>query len=713
MMGSRSNVFTHSLRLSIISIIAAFITASAELVSTGLSVSFNGIYYFVSPFSSGKVDVPRQSLHSVPDVVGFKPVTVVQNRPTWSDLAPLFMNWTAVDDVYQTAFSEVIFLADPEPENGQPSPNVTEKNILHGFLSFVIPLKDHKIPSGPYFLEVATGSLHPVYRLYDDFAGAFTEPLIPTPDGKFQPMSAKVPGSSSLTIGVPSRLYFTKTVNKPLAGVRLGVKDIYRLAGVKGSNGNRAWYNLYPASNVTGPAVQRLVDAGAQVVGLQKTAQFANGEFATADWVDYHAPFNPRGDGYQDAASSSSGGGASVAAYEWLDMAIGSDTGGSIRGPAGVQGLFGNRPSHGLVSLEHVMPLSPTLDTPGFLVRDPYLWDAANAVLYGKNYTSLASTRPTYPNKIYTIGFPTSPDTPAGKLLLDFADALAKFVDGNTIALDLASEWSSTKPAGTGNATFSEFFNTTYATIITKEQASLVRDPFYRDYAAAHQSRRPFVNPVPLARWAHGDSLPPAALSQAYAAKSAFMAWFNTHILPPSTTPPPTPAPRLPNSDSTAAAAVTAPPTIRSTCSSSLVLYPAFTGEQFPRDEYFGALGVTFGFHPTKISSFAEVPDSVFPLGEVAGWSRITGREELLPVGVDVMAAKGCDGLVARLAQELAEKRIVRVPRAGATLEGGEVLMRRWWERRDGEAMDIRGVCVGECKDGVAAFRERQRAEGP
>src|SRR5687767_15981396 len=81
-------------------------------------------------------------------------------------------------------------------------------------------------------------------------------------------------------------------------------------------------------------------------------------DYGILDWVSQLAPFNPRGDGYQDPSSSSSGAGASIAAYEWLDIAIGSDTGGSIRGPAGVQGLFGNRPSTGLVSLDNVMPLS-------------------------------------------------------------------------------------------------------------------------------------------------------------------------------------------------------------------------------------------------------------------------------------------------------------------------------------------------------------------
>jgi hypothetical protein len=430
------------------------------------------------------VDVPgTKYLSKVPDVFGFKAVTVVQDRVSTSDLSKLFSSWSAMDDVYQPAFSEAIFLAQSKGGKGSRSAEVTETTVFRGSKSSIISFKNTKIPSGPYFLEVATGSLYPVYRLYEDFAGAFIETLIPTPDGKFQPMSAKIAGSSSLTIGVPSRLYFTKTAQKPLAGVRIGVKDIYRLAGVKGSNGNRAWYNLYPASNYTGPAVQRLIDAGAQVVGLQKTSQFANGESATADWVDYHAPFNPRGDGYQDPSSSSAGAGSSIATYEWLDIAIGSDTGGSIRGPAGVQGLFGNRPSHGLVSLDNVMPLSPTLDTPGFLVRDPTLWDAANSVLYGKNYKSLAKTKPKYPKKIYTIGFSANPTTPAQKLLAEFASSLAKFVNGEVSALNLADTWAATKPAEAGNITLSNLLNTTYATIITKEQTALVRDPFYRDYA--------------------------------------------------------------------------------------------------------------------------------------------------------------------------------------------------------------------------------------
>ena len=241
------------------------------------------------------------------------------------------------------------------------------------------------------------------YRLYSDFAGAFSQSLIQTPTGGFAVLSAQIAGSDSLTIGVPSRLYYTATTEQPLAGVRVGIKDIYDLQGVRTSNGNRAYYNLYPPRNANAVAVQKLIDAGAVVVGHQKASQFANGETATADWVDYHSPFNPRGDGYQDPSSSSSGAGASIGSYPWLDLALGSDTGGSIRSPSEVQGLFGNRPSHGLVSLTGVMPLAPELDTAGFLTRDPVLWSKAQRVLY-----SNLSTFTSYPRTIKAFQYPTN-----------------------------------------------------------------------------------------------------------------------------------------------------------------------------------------------------------------------------------------------------------------------------------------------------------------
>lgn len=168
------------------------------------------------------------------------------------------------------------------------------------------------IPAGPYFAS-SSGKIYKAYRLYADLQGAFSETSIETDNGTHTVLPANVAGQS-LAVAVPSRLYYTKTADKPLAGVRLGVKDIFDIKGLKTSNGNRAWYHLYSAANTTSVAAQNLIDAGAVVVGKMKTSQFANGETATADWVDYHAPFNPRGDGYNDPSSSSAGPAAGIGA---------------------------------------------------------------------------------------------------------------------------------------------------------------------------------------------------------------------------------------------------------------------------------------------------------------------------------------------------------------------------------------------------------------
>ena len=241
----------------------------------------------------------------------------------------------------------------------------TEKSVL----STLASTGSSKIPSGPYFIS-QDGALHQPYRLYGDISDSFTQPLISDnaiAGESYAPLPATFPGIDSQGVAVPSRLYYTRTAEKPLAGVRTGIKDIYDIAGLRTSDGNRAFYGLYPPRSKNALVVQRLIDAGAVLVGKMKTSQFANGELATEDWVDYHSPFNPRGDGYQDPSSSSSGAGSGIGSYPWLDLALGSDTGGSIRGPSQVSGVYGNRPSHGLVPLTGAMPLAPELDTPGFL----------------------------------------------------------------------------------------------------------------------------------------------------------------------------------------------------------------------------------------------------------------------------------------------------------------------------------------------------------
>ena len=127
-------------------------------------------------------------------------------------------------------------------------------------------------------------------------------------------------------MAVPSRHYYTLSKEKPLNGYRIAIKDIYDLNGLRTAASNRAYRDVYPARNRTANVIQRLIHDGAIIVGKTKTTTFADRELATKDWIDTHSPFNPRGDGYIWGGGSSTGSATAIAAYDWLDFAIGSDS---------------------------------------------------------------------------------------------------------------------------------------------------------------------------------------------------------------------------------------------------------------------------------------------------------------------------------------------------------------------------------------------------
>ena len=129
-------------------------------------------------------------------------------------------------------------------------------------------------------------------------------------------------------IAVPSRLYAkTADLSKlPLAGKRISVKDNFMLSGIKTTMNCRAFTELYPADQSTAEHVKTLLRLGAVIVGKTRMCTLAAGEEPTDQWIDFHCPFNPRGDMYQSPASSSSGAGASLAGYSWLDYSIGTDS---------------------------------------------------------------------------------------------------------------------------------------------------------------------------------------------------------------------------------------------------------------------------------------------------------------------------------------------------------------------------------------------------
>lgn len=195
-----------------------FAGGSSQLTGVGLSVALNDVNYYISPFTVGHITSDLSTLSVVDSVYGFAPIAIVQESVTTTELVNLFTNWTTVDDVFQSGFTGAVLLGSSS--QSYKFTRATENTTG----TYRVLAVNSTAPSGPYFIEKSTGALHQAYRLYDDFAGSFTTPLLQTPQGTFQSLSAQIASSATMTIGVPSRLYFTKTADQPLAGVRIGVK---------------------------------------------------------------------------------------------------------------------------------------------------------------------------------------------------------------------------------------------------------------------------------------------------------------------------------------------------------------------------------------------------------------------------------------------------------------------------------------------------------
>ena len=190
-------------------------------------------------------------------------------------------------------------------------------------------------------------------------------------------------------------------------GIPIGLKYIYKTRGIRTTAGSPRYQEHVPDEDAE--SWVRLRDAGAILLGKQETHEFAIGG------PDFGLPFPPARNPWDTAhypAGSSSGSAVAVAAG-LSAAAMGSDTGGSIRGPAAYNGIVGLKPTYGRVSRRGVFPLSYTLDHCGPLTRT--VEDCAILMQAVAGYD---------PHD------PASADVPVP----DFEAALAKRLDGLTIS---------------------------------------------------------------------------------------------------------------------------------------------------------------------------------------------------------------------------------------------------------------------------------------
>jgi len=163
----------------------------------------------------------------------------------------------------------------------------------------------------------------------------------------------------------------------PLAGLTLGVKDIFDVAGYPTGCGQPTKLALSGIKTATAPIVRRFLDAGARFVGKTHTVELAY----SLNGINTHfgTPLNPAAPDRVPGGSSS--GSAAAVAARLCDVGLGSDTGGSVRGPASYCGLYGIRPTHDRLPLAMTMPLAASLDTPGWFARDAKVFErVADAV---------------------------------------------------------------------------------------------------------------------------------------------------------------------------------------------------------------------------------------------------------------------------------------------------------------------------------------------
>jgi len=156
----------------------------------------------------------------------------------------------------------------------------------------------------------------------------------------------------------------------PMHGIPFGLKDIYSTAGIRTTGHSRVCFDTVPSADAT--PVRKLYEVGAVLTGKLATHEFAHGGPSfDLPWPPARNPW----DREHFTGGSSSGSGAAVAAG-LIPAALGSDTGGSIRGPAALCGIVGLKPTYGLVSRNGVYANSFSFDHAG-----PMTWTVEDCAI--------------------------------------------------------------------------------------------------------------------------------------------------------------------------------------------------------------------------------------------------------------------------------------------------------------------------------------------
>jgi amidase len=166
----------------------------------------------------------------------------------------------------------------------------------------------------------------------------------------------------------------------PLSGLSFAAKDLFDVAGLVTGCGNPDWAATHERAKADAWAVDALLSAGATLLGKTVTDEISLGLLGINR--SYGTPLNPRAPDRIPGGSSS--GSAAAVAGGLVDVALGTDSGGSVRIPASFCGLYGLRPTHGRIPTDGMMPQAPSFDTVGYFANNTATFGRAGSALLGE-----------------------------------------------------------------------------------------------------------------------------------------------------------------------------------------------------------------------------------------------------------------------------------------------------------------------------------------
>ena len=223
--------------------------------------------------------------------------------------------------------------------------------------------------------------------------------------------------------------------NGPLAGLTFAAKDLFDVAGHPTGGSNPDWARQNPVPTRHAWAVQRLLDAGATLIGKTITDEVSLGILGENPFDG--TPLNPAAPDRVPGGSSS--GSASAVAQGLCDVALGTDTGGSVRVPASFCGLYGIRPTHGQLDLTGMLPQAPSSDTTGWFARDATTFARVSEVMLREPIPAALPTRLIV--AVDAFGFADAATAAALQPIVQALAALMKDVRDDMLAASGLTAW--------------------------------------------------------------------------------------------------------------------------------------------------------------------------------------------------------------------------------------------------------------------------------